>query len=475
MSPDQTTADATTDAERGATPGGTLDVSDLDRYMGVPMRPGELKEPVVTNDIRRWVQAMHYPNPLHYDERWAAESRWGEIVAPLSFTVACDTSHGASPAQVGKIPGSHLIFGGDEWWFFGPRVRPGDKLVCHRMPFDYRVTDTSFAGPTCFQRGDTLYINQRGERVALQRSTAIRYGVQSAREKDAFGSGGSNGATGAGPSSGSSSGSSSAPAGSGTAGGAGAGRAGDGEPDWTDDQLAELEERKLAFIDQIQTLGHDKRLFSSVAVGDRLAENVLGPHSLASFTTEWRAYPMITWGATAKGPTTVRAEELGYTREMAGFEGDRRMERVNPELTDGAYYGPSRGHLQPRWARHVGMPRGYGYGASMGRGSSTTWPRGRGSGERSPIRSPSTAARRSPATPPSCPARWSTRGSSASGCTSPWWRSTCAPRTAPRWRRPPSRSSFPPNDDSPGLTEAHPCSTTTRGPRSPRCARSCGG
>ena len=62
----------------------------------------------------------------------------------------------------------------------------------------------------------------------------------------------------------------------------------------------------------------------------------------------------------------MRAEELGYTKEMAGFEGDRRMERTNPELTDGAYYGPSRGHLQPRWAQHVGMPRGYGYGASMG-------------------------------------------------------------------------------------------------------------
>ena len=313
MSPDQATTDA------------TLDVSDLDRYMGVPMRPGELKEPVALNDIRRWAQAMHYPNPLHYDERWAGESRWGEIVAPQSFTVACDTSHGASPAQVGKIPGSHLIFGGDDWWFFGPRVRPGDKLVCHRMPYDYKVADTKFAGPTCFQRGDTLYINQRGERVALQRSTAIRYRVQGAREKDMF-------ETEAAPAS-------------------------DGEPEWTDEQLAELEERKLAFIDQIQSLGHAKRLFSSVAAGDRLADHVLGPHSLASFATEWRAYPMTTWGATAKGPTTVRAEELGYTKEMAGFEGDRRMERVNPELTDGAYYGPSRGHLQPRWARGTARNR----------------------------------------------------------------------------------------------------------------------
>ena len=76
----------------------TLDASDLDQYMGVPMEPGELKDPIALNDIRRWVQAMHYPNPLHYDARWAAESRFGAIVAPQSFTVATDTSHGCSPA-----------------------------------------------------------------------------------------------------------------------------------------------------------------------------------------------------------------------------------------------------------------------------------------------------------------------------------------------------------------------------------------
>ena len=305
-----------------------LDTSDLDRYMGVPMMPGELKEPVATNDIRRWVQAMHYPNPLHYDEQWAKASRFGRIVAPQSFTVTCDTSHGCSPAQVGKIPNSHLIFGGDEWWFFGPVVEAGDRLICHRMPYDYKVSDTKFAGPTCFQRGDTLYINQRGERVAQQRSTSIRYQVRQAKEKKMFEE--------------------------------------PQDPEWTDAQLLELEEIKGGFIDQIQTLGHEKRLWSSVQVGDELPTNVLGPHSLASFATEWRAYPMTTWGATRKGPSTMRADELGYTKEMSGFEGDRRMERINPELTDGAYYGPSRGHLQPRWARHVGMARGYGYGASMG-------------------------------------------------------------------------------------------------------------
>ena len=38
----------------------------------------------------------------------------------------------------------------------------------------------------------------------------------------------------------------------------------------------------------------------------------------------------------------------------------------NPEITDGAYFGPSRGHLFPKFARRIGMPRAYGYGGAMG-------------------------------------------------------------------------------------------------------------
>jgi acyl dehydratase len=306
-----------------------LDVSDLARHMGVPIMPGELREPVAINDIRRWVQAMHFPNPLHYDAAYAAESRFGRIIAPQSFTVATDTSHGCAPAQVGRIPDSHLVFGGDEWWFFEGRIEPGDHVLCHRMPYDYKVSETSFAGPTCFQRGDTLYISDKGQRIALQRSTAIRYRVRQAKEKKLYDEAA-------------------------------------GEPEWSAEQLAELDAIKGEFIDALQSLGHDKRLLSSVAEGDVLPRNVLGPHSLASFATEWRAYPMTTWGAMAKGPTSVRGEELGYTKDFAGHEGDRNLERTNPERTDGAYYGPSRGHLQPQWAAKIGMARGYGYGASMG-------------------------------------------------------------------------------------------------------------
>ena len=64
--------------------------------------------------------------------------------------------------------------------------------------------------------------------------------------------------------------------------------------------------------------------------------------------------------------TDLDMEALGFTDDMAGKEQDPVLEKENPELTDGAYIGPSRGHLFPRWARHIGMPRAYGYGASMG-------------------------------------------------------------------------------------------------------------
>ena len=68
----------------------------------------------------------------------------------------------------------------------------------------------------------------------------------------------------------------------------------------------------------------------------------------------------------AVAQTDLDIAELGFVGPMAGPEQDPTIERINPEQTDGAYIGPSRGHLFPRWARYIGMPRGYGYGASMG-------------------------------------------------------------------------------------------------------------
>ena len=305
----------------------TLDCSDIDRYLGKPMQPARLKEPLANNDIRRWVQAMHYPNRLHYEDEFAAESRFGGIVAPQSFPVATDDGHGTAPSCIGRIPQSHMIFGGDEWWFHGPRIVAGDLLHNERIPFDFVVKQTKFAGPTCFQRGDNHYYNDKGDKIATQRSTSIRYRADLAREM------GSLTAT--------------------------------EDPEWTDAQLAALEGQKFEYIKSLHELGHDKRYWDDVKIGDKLPTRVFGPHSIASLTTEWRSYLFTIWCGVHRR-TDLDMEALGFTTEMAGKEQDPVMEKENPELTDGAYIGPSRGHLFPRWARYVGMPRAYGYGASMG-------------------------------------------------------------------------------------------------------------
>ena len=135
-----------------------------------------------SSDIRRWVMAMDYPNPLHWDQEFARESKFGGIVAPQSIAVALDYGHGAAPACVGHIPDSHLIFGGEEWWFYGCPVRPGDQLFQERRFHDYKVAETKFAGPTMFSRGDTIHTNQHGALVARERSTAIRYLVRRSQE-----------------------------------------------------------------------------------------------------------------------------------------------------------------------------------------------------------------------------------------------------------------------------------------------------
>ena len=305
----------------------TLDCSDLDQYMGKPMTTTSLKEPVRNTDIRHWAQAMHYPNLLHYDQNYAAISRFGRLVAPQSFVIAAADGHGCPPAAVGCIPGSHLIFGGDEWWFSGTRVFDGDRFINERIPYDYVVKQTKFAGPTCFQRGDNNYYNQHGDLIARQRSTAIRYRRDLAVEMGSL--------------------------------------TGNDDPEWTDKELDELEGRKLEYINMMHELGHGRRYWDNSNVGDKLPVRVFGPHSVASFTTEWRAYIFTTWGTSYRSGESD-SEKLGFVGGMVGKEFDPELELINPELTDGAYVGPSRGHLFPRWARYIGMPRAYGYGASMG-------------------------------------------------------------------------------------------------------------
>lgn len=302
-----------------------FDTSYVDPWIGVPIGGGQMKDPIHPNDLRRWAMGMQNSNPLYYDEEYAAqpESRWGEMLCPQSYAVVTDDSHGAAPAIQGEIPGTHMLFGGDEWWFYGPRMRPGDLIRRDRMLFDYKTTKTGFAGPTMFSRGDTNYVNQRGEFVCKQRSTSIRYLAEEARKRAKFSE--------------------------------------EKDPEWTEDQLMEVERLKFKYFQDVQAFGHQRRL--NVKVGDKLAERLIGPHTIASFTTEWRAYPFNTWHTFRPDGLPTSLLEAGWLPEMTR---DLSKAAVDPTYADGLYHGPSRGHVQQKYAQLIGLPRAYGYGASMG-------------------------------------------------------------------------------------------------------------
>ncbi len=305
-----------------------LDLSDLDQWVGKPVVFAELWDPCSATDIRRWVQAMDYPNPIHWNEEFARASRFGGIVAPQSFAVAMDYGHGCHPTCVGKIPGSHLIFGGEEWWFYGTPIWPGDKLVQARRFDGYSVAETKFAGPTVFARGDTVHRNQHGALVAKERSTAIRYLVEEARKRGMY----------------------------------------DKQQRmprrWTSAELAGIEKIRLDWI--LSNRDGASPHFEEVNVGDRLPRRVVGPHSVVTFALERRSPRENVWGTwrwnVPEGVRDPAMEDAGFAANMTY---DYEARTIDPRMGDGLFHGPSSGHINADKAEAVGMGGAYGYGISM--------------------------------------------------------------------------------------------------------------
>jgi len=308
-----------------------FDKGDIDRWVGVPLAGSNLKEAVHVNDIRRWAQAMQNPNPLYFDEVYASKSRFGRIVAPQSFIVGTsDGGCGAMPAIQGHIPGAHGLFAGDEWWFHGPRVFPGDRIRQDRMLFDYKIRETGFAGSSMVTRGDTTYINDRGEVIAKQRATMVRYDVNEALKRDQY--------------------------------------VDDAMPEWTDEMLEKVEQEITDWILSFRALGHERRL--DVSPGVVLPRRAVGPHTTLSMLLEWTACPVMVWNA-------CRAEQSGFTStegsDWSGDAGwlpeishDTEGAKIDPGRGDLVLRGPGRGHLMGGVAKKIGMPRAYGFGLTMG-------------------------------------------------------------------------------------------------------------
>jgi len=283
-----------------------LDTSDIDRWIGQPIGGEQLVEPVTVTDVRRWVQAMHNPNPAHYD---------GEIVMPQSMLLACSVRHGVFTANQGRIPGGGQMNAGEEWWF-GPRLAVGDKVTLARQALDYRVTQTAQFGPTVFQRGDTTFTNQHGQVLGRQRATATRFVSANVRK-----GGGSSKKASADP------------------------------PEFSADEIAAFEAERLAYARGLRE--HTPPTLSDLTIGAELPRRLIGPHSIASFAAEYRAFLHTIWGnlyddGLPRSPRVIREAEAA----------------IDPEFGDSLYHGAGAGHVDSKAAALRGIPRAYNAGAT---------------------------------------------------------------------------------------------------------------
>ena len=89
-----------------------------------------------------------------------------------------------------------------------------------------------------FSRGDTEYVNQGGEFICKQRSTSIRYLAEEARNRAQFNE--------------------------------------ETDPTWTEEQLIEIERKKMAYFERVQAEQHQRKL--NVLAGEQLPERLIGPH-----------------------------------------------------------------------------------------------------------------------------------------------------------------------------------------------------
>jgi acyl dehydratase len=92
---------------------------------GAP-RPGDratLSRRVEPGDIERFTRISGDRNPLHYDERAARASRFGEIIVQGGLTSAI-----LNAVVAERLPGPGTVFLNVNWNFLAP-VRPGDEIT----------------------------------------------------------------------------------------------------------------------------------------------------------------------------------------------------------------------------------------------------------------------------------------------------------------------------------------------------------
>ncbi|UGQ11129.1 MaoC family dehydratase N-terminal domain-containing protein [Yinghuangia sp. ASG 101] len=143
--------------------------------------------PVAASDIRRWAIAVHYPDPP--PRRFCAETTPGGITAPEEFNpFAWMAAAQREPVVAPELrdtdrmekaigiagPGLRNQVNGGTEVTYGVPIRPGDVIRSETRLVSY-AEKTGRMGPMLVSVTESVWTNQDGERVQVERQTALRY------------------------------------------------------------------------------------------------------------------------------------------------------------------------------------------------------------------------------------------------------------------------------------------------------------
>ena len=146
-------------------------IEKLRSEVGVEWEPGVYE--IEKGMIRRFAQAVGDPNPLWQDEKYAAKSRYGGIIAPPTFVLPMSLEQIQQKMST-LIPGMSRLHGGTELEYYQP-IRPGDTITVSGKIADIRERQGKKMGNMVFVTFDLTCRNQQQELVAKCRQLTILY------------------------------------------------------------------------------------------------------------------------------------------------------------------------------------------------------------------------------------------------------------------------------------------------------------
>lgn len=130
--------------------------------------------PIEWGKVREFARAVKDPNPVYFDPE-AAKKECGGIPVPVTFLQTAAFWQSAESAPSLNFDMRRILHGEQEFEFFKP-IFVGDTLTGVARVSDLYEKEGGRGGKMTFLVVETTYTNQKGDKVAVARSTLVETG-----------------------------------------------------------------------------------------------------------------------------------------------------------------------------------------------------------------------------------------------------------------------------------------------------------